>query len=567
MRDLEVTLNARLASALRDLGFSAYDERPHGSNRHDIDVHFGSFLIAIEAKRSESPNAEKQVVADAQKRVKARIANIAVALRYPKGATAENLESQDLTWAVVKETNSSSVPDWDHGDINRFSDVLTKLPDELGDPDLLVKKISHSLDSGANVMSEGAKEIMTKMLDLPSNKAADLKASVKRGLLVITTAVMFHAKLDENASSERNHKHQDKGWPPMRASECMRQDNPAKAYADAWEVILKVDYGPIFESARELMLNLIQDRTANDAIRISANTALEVVGTAGSHRHDLLGRLFHKILHTAKYDGSFYTSSPAASMLAALALPEKKFKNLSEEEKANLKIVDVACGTGTLLMAAAERLASIDRRGKKGQKIKSKTIIENILHGFDTNLTALHMAATTLGLMSPNTEFKKMNLHRTRLGVQDGHAFLGSLSLLGKIERPLIPWVKYGFSRQIDSESYDSDVEKGGYDLVIMNPPYTRDSLRNKNFKAEEREKMQAREKTIFKKFRQDGTLHLSGQSGNFVVLAKWFLKGGGGENGGSIANGNRIQPIRLGDQKIYRATFQRRNYCHIMRS
>ena len=40
-------------------------------------------------------------------------------------------------------------------------------------------------------------------------------------------------------------------------------------------------------------------------------------------RHDLLGRIFHRVLDTARYDGSFYTSTAAAVLLASLAIREQ----------------------------------------------------------------------------------------------------------------------------------------------------------------------------------------------------------------------------------------------------
>ena len=38
-------------------------------------------------------------------------------------------------------------------------------------------------------------------------------------------------------------------------------------------------------------------------------------------RHDLLGRIFHRVLDTARYDGSFYTSTAPQSSLAGRMEP------------------------------------------------------------------------------------------------------------------------------------------------------------------------------------------------------------------------------------------------------
>ena len=63
-------------------------------------------------------------------------------------------------------------------------------------------------------------------------------------------------------------------------------------------------------------------------------------------RHDLLGRIFHRVLDTARYDGSFYTSTAAAVLLATLALREQDADWSDPDVVAALRICDPACGTG-----------------------------------------------------------------------------------------------------------------------------------------------------------------------------------------------------------------------------
>ena len=74
--------------------------------------------------------------------------------------------------------------------------------------------------------------------------------------------------------------------------------------------------------------------------------------------------------------------------------------------------MDPSCGTGTLLMAAAERVEEV-----LGDEYDSAVMIESVLSGTDINVTALHMAATTLGLLSPSTLFSNMDIRQAPFGL------------------------------------------------------------------------------------------------------------------------------------------------------
>ena len=59
--------------------------------------------------------------------------------------------------------------------------------------------------------------------------------------------------------------------------------------------------------------------------------------------------------------GSFYTTTAAATLLANLAIREDLCDWADPHAIARLRITDPACGTGTLLMAAAERIRDLSR--------------------------------------------------------------------------------------------------------------------------------------------------------------------------------------------------------------
>ena len=217
-------------------------------------------------------------------------------------------------------------------------------------------------------------------------------------------------------------------------------------------------------------------------------------------RHDLLGRIFHRVLDTARYDGSFYTSTAAAVLLATLALREQDADWSDPNAVATLRICDPACGTGTLLMAAAERIRDLRNAAGRGdpedEEALGLLLVEDVLWGYDVNLTATHMAACTLGMLSPATRFNRMNIHRALLGVFDGVPYLGSLDFLSGQAR-LAAWPSV--TQQVESEQGTAEPPPP-MDLVIMNPPFTRDSLRHDQFNRRDEEAIKRREKEIVRK-------------------------------------------------------------------
>ena len=51
-----------------------------------------------------------------------------------------------------------------------------------------------------------------------------------------------------------------------------------------------------------------QNAAWTESVKFVANRALAVARDAASARHDLMGRIFHRLVDTARYDGSYYTS-------------------------------------------------------------------------------------------------------------------------------------------------------------------------------------------------------------------------------------------------------------------
>ena len=337
---------------------------------------------------------------------------------------------------------------------------------QLGNPDHAAAALSASLDAAVERLSENQKREIARALDLPPGKPTRLPSSTptpliehrrsrwnqaaKRAMLVIATAVMFHSRLDNYRdelkpdfdSRQSPMSRFTAAWPPDLAQRCAKADDPIGAFDKAWDSWLAVDYKPIFATAQSALNGCAHDHAFTKAVQETAAAALALTRDISGLRHDLLGRIFHTVLDSARYDGSFYTTTPAATLLASLAIKDTTCDWSNPEEVARLRITDPACGTGTLLMAAAERIRELIQRSGN-QDDAARALIEQVLSGYDINLTATHMAATTLGLLSPTTQFRNMKIQRALLGVDAGRAYLGSLELLGQ-QLKLMPWPESG---------------------------------------------------------------------------------------------------------------------------
>ena len=537
-REHEQTLNVRLSDELRERGLDAKPEVIHPGNRRiDVEVRVGPARIAVEAEHGQSRAKQREAIGDADARLEQNLADVAIAVCYPDDTTSESLPAAELLWTIRDGDGGEGAVTWTSGNLDQLTSVIRLAPAQLGNPDFAAAALSDSLDAAVRRMDDGQKEDLAQALDLPKAKTGrePWNTPAKRALLVTATAVMFHSRLDVHLGGMRpeydnrlppapDPRPFEGEWPPLKARQCADGPDPAGDFGDAWNLILALDYKPIFETGRAALLSCPPDPAFTGAVRDTAKAALAVVGNIAGLRHDLLGRIFHTVLDTARYDGSFYTTTAAATLLAALAIREDMCDWSDADAIAKLRITDPACGTGTLLMAAAERIRELAPQADAESNL-ARSLIEDVFSGYDVNLTATHMAATTLGLLSPTTQFRNMKIGRTLLGLdKTGKARLGSLDFLSDSQPMLIPFPNAEpTARQVDTGEETARAEPA--DLVIMNPPFTRDSLRHDQFDAETEVKIKAREKELF----ANRPTYMAGNSGAFLVLAEYINKASSG--------------------------------------
>lgn len=244
---------------------------------------------------------------------------------------------------------------------------------------------------------------------------------------------------------------------------------PYAACRRAWRTILRKDYAPIFVPALAVLEQLKDDAHA-PIITHMASSSLEVAATLSDFSYDHSGPLFHRILgKRGQADGAYYTNNLSALLLAGLAIPSAPGRSF--------RLIDPACGTGTLLLAALDtikRHVMAEHPGTDEAKLH-KRLVEKTIHGLDINHHATQLAAANLTLGAATVNFDRMNVATVREGVNDGTPYAGSLELLPTDAQQTLPAMRTPLPALRDLPGADKSgrFDPTAMDLVISNPPYT----------------------------------------------------------------------------------------------
>ena len=247
----------------------------------------------------------------------------------------------------------------------------------------------------------------------------------------------------------------------------------------AWDAILEINYWPIFHIGRGILSELPAE-IAQMVIQRLYRTARTISSSGVTYAHDVTGRLLQRFITDRKYLASFYTLPPSAALLARLAVSKLEGVEWRDAKAiGKLKIADFACGTGALLGATYEQVAARhEQAGGKAEELH-QAMMEDVLHAFDVMPAAIHITGSTLSAIQPGQDYGRENLYQASYGrLKSGGVSVGSLELLNSTGFGMalinMETTRIGGKGQEDASDAEARMLDGTFDLVIMNPPFTR---------------------------------------------------------------------------------------------
>lgn len=303
----------------------------------------------------------------------------------------------------------------------------------------------------------------------------------RMAMTVVVNALVFHAALSEAEMAVPD-------TPPRSVkspSEArVRRTFRPSHLLDEWEMILEVNYWPIFHTAGEI-IRILPPQVAATVLDSLWETAEELVVGGVTKSHDLTGVVFQRLIADRKFLATYYTRPSGAALLAGLAMPvQSPIAGTDWGDATTLsaaRIGDFACGTGTLLSTAYQRISLLHEIHGGDPKAIHPQMMEEGLVGLDVLTVAVHLTAAMLAGSHPDTPFAGECLLTMPYGKYDWGVCLGSLDLLPEQTNfDIIQAAAQtaGGRGAVEVRNLIQQVAHEQFELVIMNPPFTRHGAR-----------------------------------------------------------------------------------------
>jgi len=345
-------------------------------------------------------------------------------------------------------------------------------------PSFLVDEAATILEVGVNAAAYHLNNISKSHLGAIKRIAAalhqqDSTQTRRMAMTILINAFLFHEHL-AGGSGELER---------VRSLDKLEDEPDGLQKADIlreWRKILEVNYWPIFDISRR-MLREIPTPLSYSLIEQLVRTARGLMRNNLLRSHDLTGAVFQKLIADRKFLAAFYTKPASAALLVGLAINEDSLLNNDDwadpDAVTSLRIGDFACGTGTLLSTAYQRISQLhELHGGNAAAIHAE-MIENVILGCDILPAAAHLTASMLSGAHPTVQYQGGRIFTLRYGVQpDGTVALGAIDLLRDLALLKGSEITAKASESLGEEEREAwrYAPHVSFDLVIMNPPFTR---------------------------------------------------------------------------------------------
>ena len=504
----EHTINDALGEVLQRLRPNAWSVRSEElktlvgtAARPDILIEEpAGWPVVIEAEKANRPAAERdaldrlnRVVSASQRQIES-----VVALIYPQSLhdlsgtalTAEIMRTGGFEYALYSSTLSGAaerLPEsgWLSGDIRSLALLLHRA----STPPARVERLSGILNEGIEAAAaafthqhpERADRSVGDRLGRILRQGDDQAGQTRRmAMTVIANALIFHAALA--AADLQVDEDGGRAVRPLDAFVIESGIFDLAALPNEWRAILRVNYWPIFASALELLREM-PAVTEGRVLNALWQPILSLVQSGVTRSHDLIGLIFQRLIADREFLAPYYTRPAAAALLAGIAVPAGRPPRGADWGDAAdigaLQIGDFACGTGTLLGAAYQRVSLLHEFEGGEPADLHRRLMRDGLVGLDVLNIAVHFTATMLAAAHPAVPFEGDCLLTMPYGAWNNGGndiAIGSLDLLDEHVKPdMLDYaaaVTAGGRRPEQIRDLATRVGHSRFDLVIMNPPY-----------------------------------------------------------------------------------------------
>ena len=443
----------------------------------------GRSPVVVEAEYEPAPEVEQDATARLGLAVagEPRTIEAAIALRYPASLEdayelAQAVAAARISYCVLYE-GDIRFPEsgWLEGSVTDLADLIRLVSVPQKEVDQAADTLQEGIEQAAVILDE-LKNLapvttgeIARLLGMP-----DVPQTRRMACAIIANALAFHERIAG--------KHE--GVKPLNLVCGPEVANPQAETLAAWATILKINYWPIFSIARDI-LSQLDSGHASQVLAVLGDTAQKVQSTGVTHAHDLTGRIFQRLIADRKYLATFYTRPESAALLARLAVAKLQTAGnevdwADPEAIGSLRIGDFACGTGALLSAVYEQVAARHQRAGGDLAALHPVMMEEVLYGCDVMPSAVHITSATLSGVQPDVTFRQSRIYTMPYGRQsDGTVSIGSLELLQPSQVLTLfntndPALRTGSVGEETAAQINVDIPDGTFDIVIMNPPFTR---------------------------------------------------------------------------------------------